>query len=322
MLDIVTIGTATKDIYLRSKDFVISENLHFPSGRSMAFEAGSKIEVEKVIHETGGGATNTAITFARLGLKTACCCEIGNDLAGRDIVKILKKNRVKTYLINTNKNSPTSLSVIFLSKEGERNIFVYRGALIDENEIKVSRLRSKWFYLSSVGGNIKLLNKIVDFVENKKIKLAFNPGSKELELGLVKLSRIFNATDILILNRSEASDLMGISYNFRKTIFRKACGLTPGIEVITDGKNGAYATDDEKGYRIGIYNWKIVDRLGAGDAFGSGFVAGYINYKQDIKKALQYAAANASSVVTQIGAKKGIIKSFPSTPLKVEAKRL
>jgi len=322
MFDVITIGTATRDIFLKSKSFKAFKDIHFESGKSIAFELGTKTEVEELFYETGGGATNAAVSLARLGLKTAACFEVGKDLAGKDIVRTIKKNKISSNLIRIDSKNHTSVSIIFLTPEGERNIFVHRGSLIDEKEINLKKLKSKWLYVSSVGGNIKLLNKIARFVEKKDINLALNPGSKELKLGLKKLSRVFNATDVLILNRNEASSLMGISYNFKKTIFRKACGLTPGIEVITDGRAGAYATDDERGYRVGIYDWEITDRLGAGDAFGSGFVGAYIKYNQNIEKALQYASFNASSVVTKIGAKAGIVNHFPAKPLRVKVENM
>jgi len=321
MFDIITIGTATRDIFLRSDDFKILDDLRFVNGKSMAFEAGAKTEIKEMIFETGGGATNSAVTFARLGLKTAACCKVGNDLAAKNIVEALKEEKVKINLIKQDKFNPTSVSIIFLSDSGERNVFVYRGALVHKEDISFNKIKTKWLYVSSVGGDIDLLDKIAEFVISKNIKLALNPGSKELSLGSKKLFNIFNATTILILNRKEASDLMGIPYNFRKTIFRRSCGLTPGIEVITDGPDGAYVADEGQSYKIGIYNWPLVDRLGAGDAFGSGFVGGYIKY-HDITKALQYAAANGSSVVTKIGAKAGIIKHFPPEPLDVKIEAL
>jgi sugar/nucleoside kinase (ribokinase family) len=321
VLDIITIGTATKDIYIKSKSFDVKKDIRFESGESMSFEAGSKIEIDDMTFETGGGATNSAITFARTGLKTASCFKIGEDIAGNNIINLLKKEGVKIRLAKKAKNKLTSTSIIFLSESGERNIFVHRGALINETDLKLRKLRPKWLYVSSIGGNIELLDEIADFVINNNIKLAFNPGSTELKLGKKRLFNIFNATKILILNRKEASDLMGISYNYKKTIFRQSCGITPGIEVVTDGKDGAYVADEGMAYKIGVHDWPLIDRLGAGDAFGSGFVAGYIKYKT-IEKALQYAAANASSVVGKIGAKTGIIKEFPKKPLRVKIERL
>jgi ribokinase len=317
MFDVITIGTATQDVFLQSNHFKIRKDLNFPSGKSIAFEAGAKTEIKNLILETGGGATNSAVTFARLGLRTASCFRVGHDKRGQDITKQLKKEGVSKKFIQKSVDEDTSLSIVFLAMGGERNIFVYRGALLKEDFLHLSKLKTKWFYVSSVGGNIKLLEKVAQFAKRKNIHLALNPGSEELNLGRKKLLKIFNQTDILILNRNEASKLMNISYNFQKTIFRKACGITPGIEVITDGKDGAYVAEENRGYRIGIYDWPLIDRLGAGDAFGSGFVGGYIKYGS-IEKALQYAAANASSVVGKIGAKEGIIKEFPAKPLPVK----
>lgn len=317
MFDIITIGTATQDIFLQSDHFKIREDLNFSSGKSIAFEAGAKTEIKSLILETGGGATNSAVTFSRLGLKTASYFRVGQDRGGQDIVKQLKKEGISRKFIQQSPDKRTSLSVVFLAPNGERNIFVYRGALMKEGLLNLHKLKTKWLYVSSVGGNIKLLEKIAEFVKERNIHLALNPGSKELNLGREKLLKIFNQTDILILNRSEASRLMNISYNFQKTIFRKACDITPGIEVITDGKDGAYVAEDDRGYKIKVYDWPLVDRLGAGDAFGSGFVGGYIKYGS-IEKALQYAAANASSVVGKIGAKEGIIRQFPKKPLSVK----
>ena len=52
---------------------------------------------------------------------------------------------------------------------------------------------------------------------------------------------------------------------------------------------------------------------GAGDAFGSGFITGWIKSRGDIRYALRLAAFNADSVVQHVGAKVGILKKYPST---------
>jgi len=321
MFDIIAIGTATKDIFLQSKKIKVRDDIHFISGKSMAFEAGSKVEIDKITTGIGGGATNSATTFARLGLKTAACLSVGKDLAGTEVKHFLKKERIKINFITQEKKYLTSTSIILSEQQGERIVLVHRGATIKSYQLRTKNMKTKWIYLSSVNGNLKVLEKIASYVREKNIKLAFNPGSKEMKLGLKKLFPILNVTTILILNRAEASDLMNLPYKSGKTIVRQACKLTPGIEIITDGKNGADVIYEGEFYSIGVYDWPLVDRLGAGDAFGSGFVSAYIRYR-DIKKALQYAAANASSVVTKIGAKAGIIRNFPRELLKVKIETL
>ncbi len=319
MLDIITIGTGTQDVFLRGQQFKVHSSIMFPSGKAFSFEAGAKIELDDIIFETGGGATNTAVSFARLGLKTAAHFSIGKDKAGEEIVHALKHEGVRCGLIVRHNKELSSRSFIFLGTKGERTVFVYRGSTLKQQDLLIKKLKARWLYISSLGGRLDVLEKIASYARQRNIKIAFNPGSQEIKLGLKKLFPILDITDILILNRSEASELTGVSYNLSKTIVRQACGLTPGIELVTDGKNGAYVVDENQFYQIGVYDWPLIDRLGAGDAFGAGFVGGIIKYG-NITKALQYAAFNASSVVREIGAKKGIVRCFPKNPLKVEVK--
>jgi sugar/nucleoside kinase (ribokinase family) len=51
---------------------------------------------------------------------------------------------------------------------------------------------------------------------------------------------------------------------------------------------------------------KVVDRLGAGDAFSSGFLSQWAVGKS-LKESVLFASANSTSVVTKIGAKTGIL---------------
>jgi len=87
---------------------------------------------------------------------------------------------------------------------------------------------------------------------------------------------------------------------------------------MTDGPNGVMVSDGANIYQSGIFkDQKVVDRTGAGDAFGSGFVAGLAHKRENCEKglcrtdnieyAIRLASANATSVVEQIGAKKGIL---------------
>ena len=83
------------------------------------------------------------------------------------------------------------------------------------------------------------------------------------------------------------------------------------VAVVSDGPNGVVATDGKTVVRAGMYeDVKVVDRTGAGDAFGSGFLSQWVSGKS-LKESIIFASANSTSVVTKIGAKTGILHRHP-----------
>ena len=92
-----------------------------------------------------------------------------------------------------------------------------------------------------------------------------------------------------------------------KQLVRHASDMAP-ITIMTDGPNGVTATDRKEVITAGLYeDVPVIDRTGAGDAFGSGFVAA-IAMGRSLADAILLASANSTSVVTEIGAKAGILK--------------
>ena len=64
---------------------------------------------------------------------------------------------------------------------------------------------------------------------------------------------------------------------------------------------------DSEFYRIIIKPIRAVDATGAGDSFGSGFLAGLIRWRGDIKRAVALAVNNSAADIRQIGAKHGAL---------------
>ena len=83
--------------------------------------------------------------------------------------------------------------------------------------------------------------------------------------------------------------------------------LGPKTVVITDGKNGSYATtNDGKVYYNEAIHEEVVENTGAGDAYSTGFMGAVIMGKS-IKEAIEWGAKNASSVIQHYGAQKGLL---------------
>jgi len=307
--DIITIGSATRDIFMKSEQFKIVEDKSFATGQGECFALGSKIEVKEIVFTSGGGGTNAAVTFARQGLKTSCVGAIGDDFNGKDITDELNREGVSADHFQINKDGHTAYSVILVHESGERTILSYKGEgqNFDVKEIPFDKLGASWLFLDSLGGHYDLLETAVNWAVKNKVKLATDPGGKELDHGLEKLQPLLKHFSIVKMNQEEAAKLMGIDYKNEKEIFKAMDEVVDGIFLMSKGPDGVVASDGKNIYRAGIPNSPVVERTGAGDAFTSGFITEYIR-SGDISKAIQFATANASSVVAQYGAKAGILK--------------
>ena len=333
ILDIITIGSATRDVYLKSEGFEIRKHNDSPTGVEQCFPLGAKIEVKEVVFTTGGGGTNTAVTFSRQGLKTGCVGVGTNDFNGKGVIKELKQEKVKQFfnihpirskdtlraLAASNgagKDDHTAYSVILVHPNAERTILSYKGEgqHFNSDEIKWKKLKAKWFFLGSLGGNQDLLEKAFEYITARNFKITFNPGGKELAHGLEKLKPYLAEVDIFSVNKEEGEELLTNSQErivnniTAEEILRGLDKLVKGIVVLTLGPEGVLVSDKNKIYKAGTPDSPRVERTGAGDAFVSGFVAQYILSESDIIKSIQFATANASSVVAQYGPKAGILK--------------
>ncbi len=314
MLDILTIGTATCDVFLTSPLFKVFRDvehltkLGFKTGEAECFALGAKLEVHEPLFSTGGGATNAAVTFARQGYSVGSLFRIGSDQAGEDIIRHLRKEKVSTFVVKSKKEH-TAYSTILVAPNGERTILTHRGASdgFVKREIPWRSLRAKWAYISPGDIQPVLMQEIVHTLKQHNVQIAMNLSRRYVELGGVRLKQLLHQLDVVVVNREEASELTGIPYRSERSIFKKFDELVPGIAVVTDGARGAVVSDGAYLYRAKVFKEKkVLDRTGAGDAFGSGFVAGLMR-GNDITLALRLASANATSVVEHISAQKGIL---------------
>lgn len=307
--DIISIGSATRDVFMKSSDFKSLKSGDFETGTALCLGLGSKIDVDKLYIASGGGGTNAAVTFARQGLATACIGVIGNDANGRDILEELAREGVGTSYFQKHDDDLTAYSVLLVHESGERSILSYKGEgqHFAASKIDFGQLESKWLFLDSLGGHYDLLEASFGWAQSQNVKVAIMPGGKELAHGIEKLKPFFAKAAVVFMNQEEAAHLSGIAYEKEDEILKFMDGVVQGIFVMTKGPAGVVVSDGQTIYRAGVPDSPVVERTGAGDAFSSGFMVEYIR-SGDIAKAIQFATANASSVVTQYGAKAGILK--------------
>ncbi|MFZ6014936.1 MAG: carbohydrate kinase family protein [Patescibacteria group bacterium] len=322
-IDVLAIGAGTRDVFIKSKHFETKPDIHAPAGFDACFPMGAKIPLDDIYLETGGGATNAAVTFKSLGYKTACLCRVGNDDNGLAIKRALKSRGIKTNFIQLDEHRKTSYSVILLSGSGQRSILVYRGAsnFLNVNDCNWQKINPDWIYLTSLGGKIPQIKTIFKFAGHNNISMAWNPGNGELKQGLKKLKNFIKQTDLLFLNREEAALLTEKPPRHLEDIIAILGPLPKQALIITDGPGGAYAYDpaDKTLFHAEAIPGKRVNTTGAGDAFGSGFTASFIKEK-DLRHALCTGSHNSIEVIKTMGAKVGILEEFPNEQMSKRCK--
>lgn len=305
MVKVITIGAAVQDVFLSHSDEFEPVSEKNSDELFLQLELGAKVDVNSISFSTGGGATNGAVTFARQGMEAQFVGVIGRDPAGQAVLDELDKENVDTSLVKYSDRYHTGYSVLLLAPSGERTILTYRGASTHygASDIDIRDIDGDWLYLSTLNGNMTLLDKILRTAKKKDIKVFFNPGKGELSKPQ-ELKALLDDIDVLSVNREEAKQL--VAGEELEELIRHAIHLVP-VAIISDGPNGVIASDGHKIIRAGMYkDVPVIDRTGAGDAFGSGFLSYWAKGKS-LKDSIVFASANSTSVVTKVGAKAGIL---------------
>lgn len=311
---IITIGSCIRDIifYTDQAEFIKNPKDDPTKLYLLGFEYGAKIKSDEIFYSFGGGAANTAVNFASLGLKTGIISCLGQDGLGQEIIQRLKSKRVEISFLETSKKNFTGLSFLVIDKKtNEHFVLVSYGA---NNDLSVTqktltKINTEWFYLSSL--NSRDWPKIIERVIGTNKKIAWNPGAMQLKAGFKHLKKYFKNIEVLILNKDEAIELC-LSSGLRmknwqaKNLAEIIWGWGPNIVVLTDGAAGAWIYAANKCYFGKPHHNKPKDTTGAGDCFGSTFVAGLIK-SNNINLAIKLAIANTTSLVFTPGAQEGLL---------------
>lgn len=305
MYDVITIGSATVDVFAHTSNQLVKFITPSHEQNLIAYPSGSKILVSELDFLIGGGGTNTAVSFSRLGLHTAFAGKIGDDENGYRILHALDTDGVDFV---GSKQGQSGYSIVLDSIEHDRTILTYKGANNNLREDELTTATSKWLYISSMmdisfQSTIKLAQKL----HEKGTKIAFNPSNYQTKLGMMHLSELLRITDVLILNKEEAQSLLGktAESSVLATLLATHCG--PYV-IVTDGKRGAWCYYDKTIYEITPSPGQaVVESTGAGDAFASGFVAAIIK-NLPLQESLQTAMKQAQGVIGFPGAKKGLLE--------------
>ncbi|MCL4391211.1 carbohydrate kinase family protein [Candidatus Parvarchaeota archaeon] len=312
MFDFVTLGSATKDIFLflDKSSLKPGVNRHF-----LEIPTDQKIDVSTVLEFSGGSATNTAATFSSFGKKCAVISKIGNDEYGQFVMSDLNKRRITTELIKV-VDGETPFSNIIVSSDGSMILLVRRGVerTLSVNDLNLS-FDSKWLCIGPMPQkNINFLTEILKFARDKGMKTVLNPGSTELNMKLKKMEPVLKYVDIISMNDEEARKFVGYANDINNITKLSKC--VNDLAIITKGDKGSLVLSKNDLYIANTFRTKQINFVGAGDAFLSGFLVG-LDENEDIERAITLGSFNASNVIQKYGAKGGIKGRYPPDNLKL-----
>ncbi len=305
-IDFLAIGDLVVDDFIRLKDAEATCDLDQENCR-LCVRFGDKVpfEFHEIIYAVGNSA-NAAVSASRLGLSSALSGVVGNDSYGESCKKALTDNNVSLKYIETDPKLPTNYHYV-LWYGPERTILVNHAPF--ERHIPKDMAAPKWIYLSSLGENTEAFHhEIAEWLkEHPETKLAFQPGTFQIKLGIDKLSDIYRQSEIFYCNVEEAQRILTTKELDPKNLMNALHALGPKIIVMTDGIKGAYAREENGDmWYMPIYPHKPIERTGAGDAFES-TITSCLAMGKTLAEALLWAPINAMSVTQQIGAQKGLL---------------
>lgn len=304
--DIIAIGDTTIDAFIRLKDARVHCDIN-DEHCEICVRFADKIPYESVtIVPAVGNASNAAVAAARLGLSTAFVTNIGDDDNGKLCLAQWEKEGVDTSFIDAEGKRDTNYHYVWWY-EDERTIFVKH----NDYSYRLPDIGNpKWIYLSSLGEHTLSYHEEIAFYLNAhpQVKLAFQPGTFQMKMGKDALAAIYERTDAFFCNKEEAQRITGNKTQDIKALIKELHRLGPKIVAITDGREGAFASDDKDVWFTPMYPdpKPPQERTGAGDAFSSTFVAA-LALGKSIPEALSWGPINSAYVVQDIGAQRGLL---------------
>ncbi len=197
-LDFLAIGDVVVDAFIQLKDAHVHCKID-TDACELCLRFGDKIPYESVTIVPGvGNSPNAAVSAARLGLKSGIITNIGDDDHGKECLEALKADKVNTEYVATEAGKKTNYHYV-LEFDVDRTILIKH----EEFSYKFPNISGASFiYLSSIGENSAEYHKeITEYLKsNPDTKLAFQPGTFQIKMGVDKLRELYAHTYIFFCN--------------------------------------------------------------------------------------------------------------------------
>lgn len=239
----------------------------------------------------GGTAGNIAYSLGLLGVQTKLLAVAGNDFDTHR--KHLEKAGVETAQIKIIPDESTALAMIMTDAVDNQIAAFYPGAMNHSPELTLNTISEHIDFLIIAPDLPETMIQLTKEAAQKKIPYLFDPGMQLPRLSDSELKEGIKGTSILIGNDYE----MGLMI---KRVGEERIQNVP-LVITTLGEKGSIISEGDKKIEIKPSSPEsVVDPTGAGDAYRSGFMAGFLDGK-DLKTCGQMGSLAACYSVEKYG---------------------
>lgn len=292
MLDLVTLGEALAVFIPEAQE---------PFERARTF-----------IRTVGGAEVNVAAGLARLGFRTGWIGRVGADPFGRAIIKALRAEGVDVSQVRVEHGAPTGIYFRESRPDRDPSVYDYRrgaaGSRIGAEDIDPSYIGSARL-LHITGITLALSPSAREAVvaavaaaRERSVPVAMDPNLR-LKLwsaadAAANLRPLLAHCDLILVGLEEGELLCGRRGERAVAEWFLAAGAR--IVVIKLGAQGALATDGDRIWQAPGFAARVVDTVGAGDAFAVGFYAAWLE-RRSLEECLRWGNAAGALAVQVVG---------------------
>jgi len=241
-------------------------------------------EITSFAAYVGGSPTNISVGGRRLGLKTAVVTGLGQDPVGDFILNFLNKEGVETQFSPRKPDHRTSAVVLGIEPPDKFPLVYYRDNCADI-ELTIEDVLAQWHDPRAFGVVARSVLHNVDVVIGTE---------DEINATLIQDMSQMSLTHSQVSDTKVEGDVQAAIERMLslgpKAVIEKVGALGSRIHLAD-----APEPIEAPGYPVEVYNI-----LGAGDAFGAGFIYGYVN-GWDWRKASRLGNACGAIVVQAHG---------------------
>ena len=263
----------------------------------------------------GGTIGNTAVGLARLGIPVTFAGKVGDDVYGRQLVNELESEGVNTSHILVEHEKPTVLIIAYVREDGEREIYIWPQTKSAHTSLRIEEIdpqnihQAAWVHTSGLLLNEAPLSdtllKVMQIAKKEGIpvSLDLNLRPECFTWDNQTLQNIHTAVQFSdYVFGSAREEILPLANN--PDLKKAMCNLAEDKRTIIarQGAEGVQVLSPAEFFHIPAFSVPVLDTIGAGDAFNSGFIAARV-CGLPLREAVRWGNAAAGISIGKEGAR-------------------